>query len=633
MQDRNPNAKGKTRRRRGGLSTKVKIPEDYLWKILGVYASENSHFLTDSDSSHLMGIIRNRDSSRYLQLSEAWSPHSTAPAGYRKESFFTKYQVAALMRKFPFAGDQKIRTDEALRGFLMSEVSCATFNANGRSNVESFDPPPAMLEAVPLMRKFIEKVLTDDVPVMGILDEARHGPGASLGISKGNVSKYFKYSEIPYTVTRSALPYARFLIREDERWFTSLQLEYIQRKGLPLCVNVTESQIFSWCFRIVEGNEITFVPKDSRKDRPIAIEPTLNLMLQLGVDGFVRRRLKRFGCDLDSQEKNQFFAKLGSEGEDSRKFCTIDLSAASDSVSTELCRLLLPHLWYTYLMDLRSPTGVVRGRNIPVKYEKISSMGNGYTFALESLLFLAAAYAAMKISNPQHHVFHDVAVYGDDIVIPRDSALLAVEILSHMGFTVNTEKSFFFGPFRESCGCDYFEGTFCRPLYIKEGVTNVKQLWTILNRLSLLDYTLETEGHPIGRFSGVIDLLQRWVPPNFKKFVGPPSTDEFDTYLHLPISRARELKLASSRGGQYTFRKIITVARKQAGPSFHFRKLMHSLRSVDILEPYYLGSSISGGSVFDVTRRGSLFHRVAKSQTSFWFEDYRHVLKPVVCLG
>jgi hypothetical protein len=58
-----------------------------------------------------------------------------------------------------------------------------------------------------------------------------------------------------------------------------------------------------------------------------------------------------------------------------------------------------------------------------------------------------------------------VAVFGDDIVIPVDSRELLVEALEILDFKVNTAKSFWTGRFRESCGIDAFRGHDVTPAY------------------------------------------------------------------------------------------------------------------------------------------------------------------------
>jgi hypothetical protein len=60
-----------------------------------------------------------------------------------------------------------------------------------------------------------------------------------------------------------------------------------------------------------------------------------------------------------------------------------------------------------------------------------------------------------------------VYVYGDDIIVPSEWYHLAVEGLTLSGFAVNDAKSFYRGPFRESCGGDYLNGKDVVPVRLR----------------------------------------------------------------------------------------------------------------------------------------------------------------------
>lgn len=77
------------------------------------------------------------------------------------------------------------------------------------------------------------------------------------------------------------------------------------------------------------------------------------------------------------------------------------------------------------------------------------------------------------------------SVYGDDIIIDVAGYDLLAEVLQYCGFTVNPRKSYVTGPFRESCGQDFFLGDRVRPFYLKEieGHTPyVYANWLLANR-------------------------------------------------------------------------------------------------------------------------------------------------------
>jgi len=250
----------------------------------------------------------------------------------------------------------------------------------------------------------------------------------------------------------------------------------------------------SWVVPVaVAEGKLMFVPKNAKTDRSIVIEPILNAFFQKGYGCYIRNRLARFGVNLRDQSRNQSLACVGSmDG----SLATVDLSAASDSISYELVWSLLPYDWAERLSQLRTryvslPLGLqnpllrVRsgdGRGTPfvgnvIELEKFSSMGNGFTFELESLLFYAIACG---VCTSLHLPTCDVSVYGDDIIIPSAAYSRLHEVLSYCGFTVNQTKSFSDGPFRESCGSDYHKGFDIRPFYQKSLVSD-RSLYTMHN--------------------------------------------------------------------------------------------------------------------------------------------------------
>jgi hypothetical protein len=113
----------------------------------------------------------------------------------------------------------------------------------------------------------------------------------------------------------------------------------------------------------------------------------------------------------------------------------------------------------------------------PILYEKFSSMGNGYTFALETLIFWALGKAVNSLTGGVV-----LSVYGDDIICSDCSAALLMEVLQWCGFVLNRDKSFVTGPFRESCGADWHTGTRVTPQYIRKASFRCTDVYLLLNR-------------------------------------------------------------------------------------------------------------------------------------------------------
>lgn len=187
----------------------------------------------------------------------------------------------------------------------------------------------------------------------------------------------------------------------------------------------------------------------------------------------IRRRLQREGVDLNSQVRNQQLAYSSSlTGE----LATVDFSSASDSISARVVEALLPFDWYQVLTATRSTFGVQKA--FATKWEKFSSMGNGFTFELESLIFYAAACAVCDFLKIEAD---NISVYGDDVIIPVKAYELFASFTAFLGFRVNPSKSFSTTNFRESCGSHYFDGVDCKPLYLKDKLSNVQSVYKLAN--------------------------------------------------------------------------------------------------------------------------------------------------------
>jgi hypothetical protein len=222
------------------------------------------------------------------------------------------------------------------------------------------------------------------------------------------------------------------------------------------------------------------VPKSYSKPRLIAAEPSAHQWCQQSVWRYFKRRSKntwinefvRFG----DQTLNQDLCIRGSSD---GSLATVDLSAASDRVSCHFVGQLFrgnPGL----LRSLRASRTHWVKQSLTKKVtelselRKFSTMGNACTFPVESLGFLCVAIASVltvrKLPFTPRNVYRmagEVAVFGDDIVIPNDSRELFVKALEVLHFKVNKTKSFWTGRFRESCGVDSFGGAVVTPAYWK----------------------------------------------------------------------------------------------------------------------------------------------------------------------
>lgn len=227
------------------------------------------------------------------------------------------------------------------------------------------------------------------------------------------------------------------------------------------------------------GNRFTTVKKDALKDRGIAVEPGVNVFYQLGYAKIIRSRLKIAGIDL--QKGQDIHRRLACEASIKGHLSTLDLSNASDTICRNLVKLLLPSRWFSVMDDLRSHRTLFRGNWWLL--EKFSSMGNGFTFELETLIFLSLVLA-LDPTGQKLVPGRSVWVFGDDIIVPTESSKDVMSALSFFGMTVNMRKSFVDGPFRESCGGDFFNGVDVRPHFLEESPSEPHQLISLVNGLA-----------------------------------------------------------------------------------------------------------------------------------------------------
>lgn len=263
----------------------------------------------------------------------------------------------------------------------------------------------------------------------------------------------------------------------------------------------------------VQGNRFTTVPKDCKRFRGIAVEPSINLYFQLGFGSALRARLRAVNLDLTKGQ--DIHRRIAREASIRGHLCTLDLSNASDTICSNLVKLLLPSSWHSALNDLRSHKTLFQGEWHLL--EKFSSMGNGFTFELETLIFLCLIMASDPLGQ-KLKIGENVFVFGDDLIFPTESANDVIAALSFFGMSVNKSKSFVDGPFRESCGGDYFNGVDVRPYFMKESPSEPQHLISLVNGLRRASQDDPIRNSVVNRaWLGILDGL----PSSIRRLRGP----------------------------------------------------------------------------------------------------------------
>lgn len=476
------------------------IDRDVLGLATAVWSS-----LGTSLSQELLKAAREGDWDRLVNT-EVDPGNYTNPMRYALDK-----SAASLLSKYPKLPTSYDKRAEAVKKWREGEVQCYHSNerlgkyADEDSSSSGYDPRIA--GTFWMVRKVILSIIGPRPP--DELVDGAFGPGSTLADRGRESTIPHKMSSAPHLTAGCLWHLPNWLSTAWGKHHASLSSDLV----------------------FVRANRFATVPKTAKTDRAIGIEPSINLWYQKFYGRQLRRLLlKNAGIDLDyGQSFHQHLARKGSlDG----SLATIDLSNASDTLSTALVRLLLPVGWHSVLDDLRSKFTEIDGQTH--RLEKFSSMGNGFTFELETLIFYALARVAseQEIGNSPR-----VTVYGDDIIVPASCFTATRAILEFCGFSLNAKKSFATGPFRESCGGDYFQGAMVRPFFLKDDLAEPSRIFAAHNGLRRLCSDMGGE-IPLEWLMPALGYLKRLLPSRLRSMRGPAEFGDL-VLLEPDVSRIR----------------------------------------------------------------------------------------------
>lgn len=288
---------------------------------------------------------------------------------------------------------------------------------------------------------------------------------------------------------------------------------------------------------------VVAVPKSYKAVRIIAIE---EVVAQIEQQDFVLNFLRMLtsktypisNMDITDQYRNRELARLGSiDG----SLSTIDLSSASDTVSHSLIMEVLPPV-------LALQYDKVRSTHFQILEKKslssiASTMGSRITFPLETMIFYGIAILSVELYSSlcripkieRNALIKKCSAFGDDIIVPTESAGLCLQLLEHFGFFPNTDKSFFNLDlhYRESCGEEYLDGVNISSKYFPRRLlpTDNVELLTFLIALQhkLVDY------REVNTY--LIDKIRRIRPQMTESYVGSIYSDIWSYYPLLSTVR------------------------------------------------------------------------------------------------
>lgn len=435
-------------------------------------------------------------------------------------SYLEDAQAYACVSKGLYLKVEDLPADVAVEKFFDAELSCKLTNITFARRNFSFRETSLLERA----RAICYRIIGNEPDLSKMM--LSFGPGSTSKLRGQDSNLITKLSSLPETTPRAYETVVKYILTYMPHYALSSGMVIRDRTSVRLAETLATT---------VNYDEFLTVPKNYKTDRGIQIAPSGNMLVQKAYGNLIRDAMRRFGYDLNVAEaKHSHYARIGSiDG----SYATIDLQSASDTISREFVKYLLPQAWYDAL-DIVRVDKVQMGPSV-LRLEKFSAMGNGFTWELESLLFLCLALAARDEAGELDKA---CSVFGDDIICGPKTANVLLPLLTVCGFTLNKDKTFTEGPFRESCGNDYFRGISVRPIYIEKKTDEITLcFYYYLNRITALASAYNFGlGHSRCFRSLWIDLIQRL--PADKRCGGPSALGDIVIHGWQEIRRGGRLK-------------------------------------------------------------------------------------------
>lgn len=497
----------------------------------------------------------------------------------------------------PSKGNEQLLRDACTLDWIRFEESHLAEYANGPIGLGRIDGRSTVYRARSLIKDWLEPAdysrsfwhFATEAPI-------NFGPGETFISSHGKVCLHEKLNKVDeWTCTADNAPMASMVIAAnfglrslmvkwlknhltkeeyDKNQRQAYQAVVNQKSNVPLKVRVLAYRIYNEFFYrngscsdvIIYGARASSVYKNSTKRRPINIEGFLNIIVQKLIGWSLRQCLKRnAGVDLDEdQSKHRRLLK-------DMSLTTADFSNASESITIWLVKNLFarcPKIFkvldrarskfcihhYPYVTENSS----IDRQKTWFPNEKFSSMGNGFTFELLTLVILSIA--RVNDSN--------ASVYGDDLICSTVSANQIMSNLREVGFVPNMKKTFINSPLRESCGGFYLDGYGYITSFDFKWCNSIPDVVVACNKLSRIVRFNENWNHELK------DLLQRAHADILAlfpaTFCGPlvPGTD-IPKWIEVPNYVKRHM---DSNAAKVKWRKFEEVAELLADDWQYFHK-------------------------------------------------------------
>lgn len=550
--------------------------DDFAWKLAEKFLEDLQPFLRTPFHDAAKEALASRNVDVWRRMTCAMFDEYQSPHTLKAER-----QITELFKKFSFSSD--VYTPDQLQ-----EDSKRKFLAN-QERLISFvidESDPVTRDILFRARGWCDLILQDVSP-LEICEKATFGKKSSVGVPMREACEGARY-ESPISGSADHID-----------WFQ----KYFGVWNSPALQYARERAALSQepPFYVVDCLEAVLVPKTWKSLRMIMPNTTLGTLYSGGLGRVLEDRLRKAGYDIKHlQEVHGQLARIGSV---TGSLVTADQSLASDNITASLVDRIFPWRWASALRFGRIQRIALKGDII--ESPTFSTMGIGFTFPLQTLLFLVLLLAIRDhLSLDEATV---VSVFGDDLIYAKEMHDLVVTTFPKLGLVLNLDKTFSEGLFRESCGQDYFRGYDVRPAFLAEAAGQsagkrraeaylYKTLNTILRRWSPLE--VNSVIHFISEEIRRVRKDDPLVVPN-----DYPDTSgvKYDPLLMQDLGLARRWK--KDEHGTYRFKYLAFEPDTRPEPRhapYLFRRLASSSQPLNLYGPRIRGIRIPLRGVGDV---------------------------------
>lgn len=500
--------------------------DDFAWQLAGHLLEDFKPFVSEAfyATAKAAYAARSIEELRALTCGEIDS--------YQPYQLKTTRQITDLFKKFSFSRDLRTPAqlkEDSIKKFMDNQVRLLNF-CIPKGN-------PVVQDILFRARGYADQILGDFSP-LEICERATFGKKSSVGIPMRKACEGERY-EAPMTGSDA-------LIEWFDRYYGTWNrpaLEYAKSRAA-----LSQKPPY----RSVDILEAVLVPKTWKSLRMIMPNTTLGTLYSGGLGKVIEDRLRSFGYDI--KHLQPVHGELARFGSLTGSLVTADQSMASDNITIQLVDEILPFRWASALKYGRIAEISLYGTRVVTP--TFSTMGIGFTFPLQTLIFLCLLLAIRDYCELDEQAV--VSVFGDDLIYDVRMHSTVVDVFPFLGLVLNADKTFATGLFRESCGQDYYRGIDVRPFHLGEatGLSAGKRraesyLYTVINglarRWSVYEAPL-TFAYLIGEIRRIRGSEVLLVPLDFPDTAGVKVSPE-DSFL-LGIER----KIHRGSDGMYHFR-------------------------------------------------------------------------------